>query len=132
MRLLSGDMKTHNQLVVQEMLRTSDIITHLKNARTEIEKANGACRICIVDGKPQKEFHKELTEQIIANKIIENKFTDRMVKLSKLLEGFDCNTMDAISYISRFDVSKKVVDIVKNTTHIGWLDLKTGVIHKLT
>lgn len=121
-------MKTHNQLVVQEMLRTSNIITHLKNARAEYEQAAMACKICIVEGKPSKEIYNSLLKSISDNKINEIYFTARMEKLSKLLDGFDASIMDPITYISRFDVSKKIVDIVKNTKHIGWLSLTTGEI----
>lgn len=121
-------MKTQNQLVVQEMMRTSNIITHLKNARAEYEQAAMACKICIVEGKPSGEIYKTLTKAISDNKVNEIYFTNRMEKLSKLLSGFDASIMDPITYISRFDVSKKVVDIMKNTKHIGWLSLTTGEI----
>lgn len=122
-------MKTHNQLVVQEMLRTSNIIAHLKNARAEYEQAATACKICIVEGKPSKEIYNSLIKSISDNKINEIYFTARMEKLSKLLDGFDASIMDPITYISRFDISKKIVDIVKNTKHIGWLSLTTGEIN---
>lgn len=122
-------MKTQNRLVVQEMLRTSNIITHLKNARAEYEQAAMACKICIVEGKPSNEIHKALIKSIADNKITEMYFTNRMEKLSNLLIGFDASIMDPITYISRFDVSKKIVDIVKNTRHVGWLSLTTGEIN---
>lgn len=120
--------KTHNQLVVQEMLRTSNIITHLRNARAELEKAYTACNICIESGKINDSYRQQLSAAILNNRIIESNFTVRMGKLSKSLNGFDPGTMDSIEYISRFDVKNKVVDIVRNTKYVAWLHLDTGII----
>lgn len=120
--------KTHNQLVVQEMLRTSNIITHLRNAHAELEKACTACNICIESGKINDSYRQQLSAAILNNRIIESNFTVRMGKLSKSLTGFDPGTMDSIEYISRFDVKNKVVDIVRNTKYVAWLHLDTGII----
>lgn len=119
---------SHNQLVVQEMLRTSSIITHLRMARAEYEHAAMACKVSIVEGKPSEIIHNRLISEINENRYSELYFANRMEKLSKLLEGFDASKMDPIEYISRFDVSKKVVDIVKNTKHVAWLSLVTGEV----
>lgn len=121
-------MKSQNQLVVQEMLRTSNIITHLRCARVELEKACTACKVCIESGKINDTYYSQLSRMIADNKMMETSFTNRMEKLSKVLEGFDSNKMDTIKYISRFDVKNKVVDIVRNTKCISWLHLDTGII----
>lgn len=42
---------TRNRLVVQHMLRTSEVIRNLKNSRIELSKASSATRIVIEDGK---------------------------------------------------------------------------------
>lgn len=111
------------------MLRTSNIILHLRNSRAELSKASSACRIYIEDGKPSREFNREINEQILSSTILEENLKQRIAKLSQQLKGFDKSVLDPITFISSYDMKHKVVDLVKGTTYVGYLDLNTCEIH---
>ncbi len=121
-------MKDHDKLVVQHMLRTSNVILHLKNSRVELQKANSAMPIDIVGGRTNYENQAGINRRILEIQMLEQSMMHRNAKLFKTLSGFDSSIMDPISFISSYDIKQKVVDIVKNTKYVGYLDLNTGKI----
>lgn len=116
---------TRNRLVVQHMLRTSEVIRNLKNSRIELSKASSATRIVIEDGKVSHEFNKRINEILNQSSLLIKKLEYRIEELSKKLEGFDASIFDPISFISSYDIKHKTIDLVKGTNYVGFLDLNT-------
>ena len=116
---------TRNRLVVQHMLRTSEVIRNLKNSRIELSKASSATRIVIEDGKVSHEFNKQINEILNQSSLLIKKLEYRIEELSKKLEGFDSNIFDPISFISSYAIKHKTIDLVKGTNYVGFLDLNT-------
>lgn len=116
---------TRNRLVVQHMLRTSEVIRNLKNSRIELSKASSATRIVIEDGKVSHEFNKQINEILNQSSLLIKKLEYRIEELSKKLEGFDSNIFDPIPFISSYDIKHKTIDLVKGTNYVGFLDLNT-------
>jgi hypothetical protein len=119
---------THNQLVVQHMVRTSNIIMHLRNSRAELGQASLATRVFIQEGKPNREFRKEINQIRTSLIAIEQKLMERNRKLCNTLDDFASCKADSIPYISPYDIKNKCVDILRGTVCIGSLDLSTGDI----
>lgn len=116
---------TRNRLVVQHMLRTSEVIRNLKNSRIELSKASSATRIVIEDGKVSHEFNKQINEILNQSSLLIKKLEYRVEELSKKLEGFDATVFDPISFVSSYDIKHKTIDLVKGTNYVGFLDLNT-------
>lgn len=116
---------TRNRLVVQHMLRTSEVIRNLKNSRIELSKASSATRIVIEDGKVSHEFNKQINEILNQSSLLIKRLEYRVEELSKKLEGFDSNIFDPISFVSSYDIKHKAIDLVKGTNYVGFLDLNT-------
>lgn len=69
---------TRNRLVVQHMLRTSEVIRNLKNSRIELSKASSATRIVIEDGKVSHEFNKQINEILNQSSLLIKKLEYRL------------------------------------------------------
>nr|DAL58415.1 MAG TPA_asm: hypothetical protein [Bacteriophage sp.] len=102
---------TRNRLVVQHMLRTSEVIRNLKNSRIELSKASSATRIVIEDGKVSHEFNKQINEILNQSSLLIKKLEYRVEELSKKLEGFDADVFDPIPFISSYDIKHKTIDL---------------------
>lgn len=116
---------TRNRLVVQHMLRTSEVIRNLKNSRIELSKASSATRIVIEDGKVSHEFNKQINEILNQSSLLIKKLEYRVEELSKKLDEFDATVFGPISFVSSYDIKHKTIDLVKGTNYVGFLDLNT-------
>lgn len=123
---------THNRLVVQHMLRTSEVIRRLKNSRVELTRAISATRIVIENGRVSHEFNKQINEILNQSSLLIKKLEHRVEELSKKLDEFDATIFDPIPFISSYDIKHKAIDLVKGTNYVGFLDITTGEINILS
>lgn len=116
---------TRNRLVVQHMLRTSEVIRRLKNSRVELTRAISATRIVIENGRVSHEFNKQISEILNQSSLLIKKLEHRVEELSKKLDEFDATIFDPIPFVSSYDIKHKTIDLVKGTNYVGFLDLNT-------